>query len=110
MHTVEGNNCFQNCPGTSESDIKISKYKLDVFKNDHKLLNVHLGRCNKIANDAKEAACRMQILEQAPLSTDLTDLEQKSTEGVSSYDLLLSEFEQVRPLRDHVMQKGENMG
>ena len=84
MHIVEGNNRFQNCPDTSESDIKISKYKLDLFKNDQKLFNVHLGRCNKISNDAKEAVRRMQILEQAPLSTDLTDLEQKSTEGAVS--------------------------
>jgi len=71
---------------------------------------VHLGRCNKIANDAEKAARRNQILEQVQLSTDLTDLEQKSTEGVSSYDLLLSEFDPVAPLRDRIIQNGENMG
>ena len=70
------------------------------------MYNIHLGHWNIIANGAKDAKKKKEQQDMENISTNRTDLEVGFANGLTSYALLMTEFESDGLLRNHVIQKG----
>ena len=108
---VDGGSQFQSYPEASGDDCVIDDYKIILFNDDHERFNAHVGRGNKLTNDRKETQRKKEEEERIMSSDDVSDLDRRFyDDGVTGYKLLLSEFESVEGLKEHVIGRGKNMG
>jgi hypothetical protein len=63
----------------------------------------HLGRGQKIINDAKEVREREEKAAAAQTVSDVSDPEAKVEQEISFYDIIVDEFEPVGAMQDHVV-------
>jgi hypothetical protein len=107
---TNGGDQFTNYPDITGDESSIPNYYLNTFKEDHELYNVHNGRVNKILNDEKDALRKQQRKERANAIDDVTDLEDRISEGTAAYKLLVAEFAPCGEFRVHTISKGQNQG
>ncbi|KAL7502257.1 hypothetical protein ACHAXN_000889, partial [Cyclotella atomus] len=105
---TEGDHVFQAYPDNTETTI--DDYNLSTFQEDHKRYHIHLGREQKIINDAKEASQKEEKEAAAKNLLDMADIDGKMAEEISCYDILVAEFESVGELVDYVVQEGDHAG
>lgn len=103
-----GDHVFQSYPDQIETNI--TNYDLATFQQDHKVFLRHLGRGQKIINDAKEAREKEEKAAASESLVDLTDIDEKIQQGIAIYDILLAEFEPVGDMMDHIVEKGDHKG
>lgn len=105
---TEGDHVFQAYPDNTETTI--DDYNLSTFQEDHKRYHIHLGREQKIINDAKEASQKEEKEATAKNLLNMADIDGKMAEEISCYDILVAEFESVGELVDYVVQEGDHAG
>ncbi len=70
----------------------------------------HLGRGQKIINNAKEVREKEEKAAAAQTLSDVSDLEAKVEQEISFYDIIVDEFEPAGVMQDHVVAEGPHEG
>ncbi len=104
----DGNHVFQSYP--DQQDSTIPNYNLSTFAEDHKRSLKHLGRGQKIINDAKEAREKEETAAASQTLSDISDLKAKVEQEISFYDIIVDEFEPAGEMQDHVVLEGPHAG
>jgi hypothetical protein len=104
----DGNHMFQLYP--DQQDSTIPNYNLSTFAGDHKHFLKHLGRGQKIINNAKEAREKEEKAAASQTLSDISDLEAKVEQEILFYDIIVDEFEPAGEMQDHVVLKGHHAG
>jgi len=104
----DGDHLFQSYP--DQEDSIIPNYDLATFPEDHKCFLKHLGRGQKIINDAKEVREKEEKAAAAQTVSDVSDLEAKVEQEISFYDIIVDEFEPAGAMQDHVVAEGPHKG
>ncbi len=104
----DGNHVFQSYP--DQQDSTIPNNNLSTFAEDHKHFLKHLGRGQKIINDAKEAREKEEKAAASQTLSDISDLEAKVEQETSFYDIIVDEFEPAGEMQDHVVLEQPHAG
>ena len=108
---TDGDHVFTNYPDTSGVEGTIENYDLATFKDDHERYLVHIGRGNKITNDAKEVEAKAIVEEKISSSVDVSDLQAKlEGDDAVPFQILMDEFTPEGPFLNHEMKKGPHKG
>lgn len=93
---------------TGQEDL--DNYELSGFTDAHELYNKYLGLVNKARNDMEEAEKKEEEEKTQELAENLTGIEDKLKEGMSTYDILVLEFESVGIVKPHTILAGDHAG
>ncbi len=70
----------------------------------------HLGRGQKIIDDAKKAREKEEKAAASQTLSDISDLDAKVEQEISFYDIIIDEFEPAGEMQDHVVLEGSHAG
>jgi hypothetical protein len=70
----------------------------------------HLGRGQKIINNAKEAREKEEKAAASQNLSYISDIETKVEQKISFYDIIVYDFEPAGEMQDHVVLEGPHAG